>query len=155
MYKKVVREIDGYTVMRPSARHPNESHWQMLQVERRKIQVDAKGKVHCGSCWVIEGNQYGFDLHHRHYNRFGAEELEDVVLLCRPCHEAITSRIRDARRAAGDRTDEVMKGRSVEHIHRAVASLVHRTASNVMAPIEASAESKEDGTRFRPLPRHV
>ena len=44
------------------------------------------------------------DLHHRHYNTFGAEALHDVVMLCRSCHEAITSRIRDERYAMGDRS---------------------------------------------------
>lgn len=31
-------------------------------------------------------NNSGRDVHHRHYNSLGAEEISDCVLLCRDCH---------------------------------------------------------------------
>lgn len=105
---RIVRHIDGMLVMRPAASTKNPTHWQSLQIARREVQRDEHGNVHCATCWTIEDGRFPFDLHHRHYNNFGAEKPEDVVLLCRPCHDAITSRIRDARRAHGDRSLEVM-----------------------------------------------
>jgi hypothetical protein len=44
------------------------------------------------------------ELHHRHYDTWGNEGLEDVVLLCVSCHDAITSTIRSRRMAKGDQT---------------------------------------------------
>lgn len=38
-----------------------------------------------------------FDLHHVTYRRFGHEALDDVRILCRPCHDEIE---REKRRAA-------------------------------------------------------
>ena len=33
-------------------------------------------------------------VHHRHYNNLGNEALADLITLCVPCHDAITSSIR-------------------------------------------------------------
>lgn len=41
----------------------------------------------CWACGTTEDGQY--DCHHQSYQHFGLgnwEELQDVVLLCRPCH---------------------------------------------------------------------
>lgn len=98
---KRVRDIGGYIVMRPASNHPSPAHWEALRHQRREIQTQADGLVHCGTCWT---HSEVFDLHHRHYNNFGAELIEDVILLCRPCHEAITNRIRACRFSHGDQT---------------------------------------------------
>jgi hypothetical protein len=44
------------------------------------------------------------ELHHRHYDTWGEEGFEDVILLCVSCHDAITSVIRSRRMARGDQT---------------------------------------------------
>ena len=95
--------IDGHRVIRPAKDHPNPAQWEKLKAERRSIQTH-DNEVLCGTCWVTESETGTFDLHHKHYDHFGRERIEDLVLLCRPCHEAITSRIRAERFARGDRT---------------------------------------------------
>jgi hypothetical protein len=95
--------IDGHRVIRPAKDHPNPAQWEKLKAERRSIQTH-DGAVQCATCWVTESETGTFDLHHKHYDHFGRERIEDLVLLCRPCHEAITSRIRAERFARGDRT---------------------------------------------------
>jgi 5-methylcytosine-specific restriction endonuclease McrA len=49
----------------------------------------------CRTCWQTEQ----LEVHHCTYERFGDERVDDLITLCRPCHEAITAVIR-ARRAA-------------------------------------------------------
>lgn len=102
--KGVIREIDGNKVMRPSVNHPRQSLWETLREARAKHQTGEDGMVCCGTCWRTYPSAAGLDLHHRHYNNFGNEKLEDVILLCRSCHDSITSRIREERFALGDKT---------------------------------------------------
>jgi hypothetical protein len=33
--------------------------------------------------------RHGRQLHHRHYETYGAEKAKDVMLLCNQCHKAI------------------------------------------------------------------
>ena len=99
---KFIRHIAGHLVMRPAKDHPKPDQWQEIKQARREVQT-VDGEVHCGTCWRIE-RVYPFDLHHRHYNNFGNERVSDVVLLCRLCHESITSRIRNERFGLGDRS---------------------------------------------------
>jgi hypothetical protein len=124
---KVIRRISGHLVMRPAQNHPHPSRWEELRVIARDRQRGADGQVHCGTCWRIESD-FGFDLHHRHYNNFGNEDPDDLILLCRQCHEAITARIRSERYALGDRSDEL------------VAELLTET---------------KEGERYRPKPRTI
>ena len=95
-------------MIRPPGDHPNPEHWAALQKERRILQT-YPGSPHaqCGSCWRTE-DKYPFDLHHRHYTNHGKELIHEVVLLCRHCHDAITSQIRWRRRAAGDTSQEIL-----------------------------------------------
>jgi 5-methylcytosine-specific restriction endonuclease McrA len=39
----------------------------------------------CGTTWTLRAG----DLHHRSYDRLGAEAFEDLVPLCRVCHTAV------------------------------------------------------------------
>lgn len=60
--------------------------WQQM---RKKYYAYAKklhGRLMCAACHI--SNQ-PLDLHHRTYKRLGQEYLMDLVLLCRPCHEAV------------------------------------------------------------------
>jgi hypothetical protein len=90
--------INGVKVARPAKDHPHPSHWQALKAVVAERQTDEEGRVHCATCWE---HSIPLDLHHRHYNTFGDESPHDVVLLCRLCHEAITSRIRAHRYDVG------------------------------------------------------
>jgi len=47
----------------------------------------------CRGC----GEEHGLEVHHITYIRFNNEKPEDVITLCRLCHEAITNRIREER----------------------------------------------------------
>ena len=94
--------VNGWKVARPAKQHPNPAHWAALKAEVALQQTDAEGRVHCGTCWE---HDVPLDLHHRHYNTFGEESPHDVILLCRLCHEAITSRIRAHRLAVGEWED--------------------------------------------------
>lgn len=39
-----------------------------------------------GKCTVCDSDE-SLNLHHKHYNTLGAEQAEDLVLLCRSCHQ--------------------------------------------------------------------
>lgn len=90
---KYIRKINERVVLRPTKNHPYPAYWEALREQVIELQ-----NGECGTCAIAPGT----DLHHRHYDNFGCEALDDVILLCRPCHKAITSRIRDARYAAGE-----------------------------------------------------
>jgi len=95
---KRVNILDGHRVTRPGRFHPDPEYWYGL---RDLIILDRNNK--CGVCWR-SGEQYKMELHHRHYDNWGSEAMEDVILLCVSCHEAITSVIRSRRMAKGDQT---------------------------------------------------
>jgi 5-methylcytosine-specific restriction endonuclease McrA len=40
------------------------------------------------------------EVHHRTYERFGAERVEDLTTLCRECHVVVTDALRRRRHAA-------------------------------------------------------
>ena len=109
---RVVRHVDGRLVMRPSKNHPNPQHWDALRMAVRLAQNNE-----CGVCWR-NGNDYTLELHHRHYETFGDETVSDVIMLCTSCHEAITSVIRNRRRALGDQTLEVLECEAKEELVR-------------------------------------
>lgn len=95
---KRVNILDGHRVTRPGKNHPNPEYWYGL---RDLIILDRNNE--CGVCWR-SGKQYKLELHHRHYDTWGEEGFDDVILLCVSCHEAITSVIRSRRMAKGDQT---------------------------------------------------
>ena len=96
-----IHKLDGHVIKRPAANHPAPEAWALL-----REQVLAEQHNYCATCWKVADGSMVFDLHHRHYNNFGNEQREDVIILCRLCHDAITSRIREERFAAGDRSME-------------------------------------------------
>ena len=85
-------KIAGRLTKRPSSAHPAPAHW----AELRAAALSAAGHA-CRCCPASEAEGYALELHHRHYDTFGAETLEDVTVLCRQCHEAIHSRLRQER----------------------------------------------------------
>ena len=136
---KIIRYIDSNLVMRPAKDHPTPPQWQELKQARREVQT-VDGEVHCGTCWRTEG-EYPFDLHHRHYNNFGNEHIEDVVLLCRACHEHITSRIREERFGLGDRSIGIVEEVAPPSTFR--PDIRHATVSSTVTNVSQSP-------RYRP-----
>jgi len=65
------------SLARAESRHCQTPHWQALK-ERKKAATGGR----CQLC-----NTLGkLDLHHRTYERAGAEEWDDVIALCKTCH---------------------------------------------------------------------
>jgi 5-methylcytosine-specific restriction endonuclease McrA len=95
---KRVNTLDGHLVTRPGRFHPDPEYWYALR-DLKILDQDNQ----CGVCWR-SGEHYKMELHHRHYNTWGEEGMDDVVLLCVSCHDAITSVIRSRRMAKGDQT---------------------------------------------------
>jgi hypothetical protein len=80
---------------RPAQYHPNREHeraWRDHIILR-----DMNTCRHCGRHSDYAGQM---DVHHITYERFGEEEYEDGILLCRPCHEEVTRISRERRRDA-------------------------------------------------------
>ena len=135
---KYVHYINGHRVRRPGKDHPNDAHWQQL---RREVIADQKGM--CGVCW-----EEGGDVHHRHYDNWGEEKREDVILLCRPCHEAITVRIRLLRAAHGDQSIKLERNQEVQTKQESF-----RAAEKVVGDFIRPPPKKRDGNGFRPKSR--
>lgn len=100
--------MGGRLICRPASNHPDRDHWERLRAIKRAEQT-VDGQVECGCCPAKERDVGTLDLHHRHYDTFGAERPCDVVLLCRRCHDAITNRLRAERIATGDRAEAFKK----------------------------------------------
>lgn len=83
------RTINGRRAMRPGGDHPNPTHWNDLIALKLAEQGNA-----CACCPNDASSGYGLQLHHRHYENWGHEKPEDVVILCTLCHDAITDRFR-------------------------------------------------------------
>lgn len=81
--------------MMPYEDYLKSSHWQTI---RRDVWVAQDGK--CAACT----NGVIRDVHHRHdgYARKGFERDEDVIGVCRPCHEVehnlLVARLREEQR---------------------------------------------------------
>lgn len=45
--------------------------------------------IRCEKCGLKGGNKSAFDIHHLSYARIFEEELEDLIIVCRPCHNKI------------------------------------------------------------------
>jgi 5-methylcytosine-specific restriction endonuclease McrA len=62
----------------------SDSYWWNLKDQvKGRARIKSQGK--CEYCWLRHFN----DLHHRHYATEGQERLEDVMLVCRVCHDHI------------------------------------------------------------------
>lgn len=59
---------------------------------KRKRAIE-RDQHQCQTCL----NGADLEVHHKTYERLGHEKLSDLITLCRSCHEAITSSIRQRR----------------------------------------------------------
>ena len=88
------RVANGHRIARPAANHPNLDHWYALR--RAALERDLFA---WRTCWRDEADGFALKCHHRHYDTWGHERLEDVVMLCVPCHDLHTNDVRLARYA--------------------------------------------------------
>lgn len=88
-------EADGHRICRPSSQHPNPKHWSAIR--RAALERDCHA---CRTCWKTEKDGYALECHHRHYDNWGAEHLDDVIMLCIRCHDLHTNDVRLARFSA-------------------------------------------------------
>lgn len=126
---KRVNTLDGHLVTRPAKFHPDPEYWFAL----RDVMI-LEHDNECGVCWR-NGDDYKLELHHRHYDNWGKEKEQDVVLLCVSCHDAITSVIRSRRMAKGDQTIKKAPAR------KAVVKVSRPRRKKVAAP-KVKAEKK-------------
>jgi len=59
--------------------------------ELRKKAFGWHGKT-CAKCRKEFSSQKQLVIHHRHYRSLGKEHPDDVVVLCRPCHDSLHKR---------------------------------------------------------------
>ena len=126
---KRVNTIDGHLVTRPARFHPDPEAWYGL---RDLVILEQENE--CGVCWR-SGEHYRMELHHRHYDNWGEEGEQDVILLCVSCHDAITSVIRSRRMAKGDQTIKRTP------VRKAVAKVTRPKRKKVAVP-KAKAEKR-------------
>lgn len=83
----------------------------------------------------------GEEVHHRTYAHLGDEPLEDLITLCRQCHEAITAIVRAARhrrqRFKGQEHRRLLP--TIETIRSPLQLLPTDTLRTVPIPIERSS----------------
>ena len=83
---------------RPASAHPDPAYWAAIRAHRLEI-----ANYCCEAC----GARTQLECHHRTYDRFGSENYTDLLMLCRPCHQAITASVR-GRRGMSAGTNTVM-----------------------------------------------
>lgn len=82
---------EPYRTFRPKGAHPNPAHWESI-----RQQALERDNHQCRGCpvkadEVIPGlGKIRLEVHHRHYDNWGREELDDVTTFCKGCHQKIT-----------------------------------------------------------------
>lgn len=83
---EILEESFSSKYQKDYGKYINSPEWR----EKRKQRLKIDGKE-CRTCC----SKTDLEVHHRHYNNFGNEDIKnDLITLCRDCHEAITSSIR-------------------------------------------------------------
>lgn len=69
-------------------RHMNSARWRRRRTRWLATERSLRGRepvcAACGTPWTLRD-----DLHHATYERLGAERHDDMVPMCRTCHEAL------------------------------------------------------------------
>lgn len=67
------------------------THWQVVRRQKLAAQQKEHGYNFCERCGVKQpepvARETALHVHHLTYERLGEELLEDLQLICRPCHE--------------------------------------------------------------------
>lgn len=59
--------------------------------EKRRKLIRSNPDAYCYCCGILHSPATPLDLHHLTYERLGHELPEDIVAVCRPCHDLIHS----------------------------------------------------------------
>jgi len=86
LYRSVSQEQHSFYTS-----HLNSRTWRLLRREVLK-----RDNHECQTCCATGD----LEVHHKHYRNLGNEDMKDLIALCVPCHEAITSSIRFRRNTA-------------------------------------------------------
>jgi 5-methylcytosine-specific restriction endonuclease McrA len=81
-----------------ASRQWHEGHAEVLRTNRFAALRKQRLRVAGGKCERCRRSDQ-LQLHHRHYASLGAEQLDDVEILCEDCHRAATEQQRARRRA--------------------------------------------------------
>jgi len=68
-----------------------QTKWWGLFRKRFLWGLKQRHQLNCAIC----GNSANFNVHHRTYKNLGHEKIEDVVLLCKNCHERLHIKARE------------------------------------------------------------
>lgn len=74
--------VDGTLPRRFGREHPDRRYWHLLRFEALR-----RDRFRCTLC----NGKDRLEAHHRTYNRFGRELLEDIYCLCHACHQKFHS----------------------------------------------------------------
>lgn len=69
--------VDTLEIVHSYSKYLTTEHWKMF----RSGYINHFGD-NCEHC-----NSKGYELHHLNYDTLGREEFDDVIFLCRLCHE--------------------------------------------------------------------
>lgn len=81
-FKQTKQPIESF---RTERRRNYLTYLQSAEWQSKRAQVIARSGGVCESC----GKARGLDVHHKTYARLTDERLDDLMHVCRPCHEAI------------------------------------------------------------------
>lgn len=62
--------------------------WHKRRRRWAKEEQRRRGRIVCALCGARWSQSHG-DLHHLSYNRMGRESHDDLMAMCRPCHELV------------------------------------------------------------------
>jgi 5-methylcytosine-specific restriction endonuclease McrA len=65
-------------------------YWQEVRKSELKEQAKERGYNYCEKCGATPNDvtrETALHVHHKTYERLGEERLEDLMIICRTCHE--------------------------------------------------------------------
>lgn len=85
----------GEHSVRPDLNHPDPQY-----LRRWTDRVWLRDNGHCRLCGKFAEFVDQMEVHHLTYERWGLEEVDDGILLCKSCHEKVTKKTRALREEA-------------------------------------------------------
>jgi 5-methylcytosine-specific restriction endonuclease McrA len=79
-------------------------HWQALRKQKLEKQRGDLGHNCCEKCGErpqVTTREAALHLHHITYERLGEERFEDVMIVCRPCHDKEHGRNAESKQRQG------------------------------------------------------
>jgi len=98
--QNLTNRIQAFIIMSTPPPSPNEKS----RIGYEEYMASSRWREKCEMVLERDGHECrtcpstsDLEVHHRTYERFGNEDLDDLVTLCHECHEAITSVFRNRR----------------------------------------------------------